>query len=220
MIGHGGPGKGPTMKPLDDQGRFEMVRRWVGFKNGSGSGLTNKYLNKKQLKDIRNINWVENNSNTIEYKKPSMFTENKFDKKASTYTAGASGMTGSYKAPGNANASSDNVDVTGVIQTMQSNGDYRSDSVIQGMVAIIKLLYKVVDNTSTLQTMVTILSEIVSIMSEEGKLSSSDADMQKAQLLQSRKENLLTALKSNASGGSEDSSLKQLVANVERLAMA
>ena len=93
MIGHGGPGKGPTLKPLSDQGRFKMVRRWVGFKNGSGSGLSNKYLNKKQLKDIRKINWIENNSNKIDSKKLSIFTENKFDKKASTFTAGASGMT-------------------------------------------------------------------------------------------------------------------------------
>ena len=221
MIGHGGPGKGPTLKPLSDQGRFEMVRRWVGFKNGSGSGLTNtnnKFLSKKQLKDIRKINWIENNSNTIEYKKPSIFTENKFDKKASTFTAGASGMTGSYKAPGITDTS-DNVDVTGVIQTMQSSGDYKNDSIIQAMVAIIKLLYKVVDNTSTLHTMVTILSEIVSIMSEEGKLSSSDADQQKAQLLQSRKENLLTTLRSSG-GGSEDPTLNRLVSSVERLAMA
>ena len=102
---------------------------------------------------------------------------------------------------------------------MQSSGDYKNDSIIQAMVAIIKLLYKVVDNTSTLHTMVTILSEIVSIMSEEGKLSSSDADQQKAQLLQSRKENLLTTLRSNG-GGSEDPTLNRLVSSVERLAMA
>lgn len=46
MIGHGGPGKGPTTKKLSDQGRFRMIRRWNGFKDGgesddagSGSGL-------------------------------------------------------------------------------------------------------------------------------------------------------------------------------------
>lgn len=44
MIGHGGPGKGPTTKKLSDQGRFRMIRRWKGFKDGgessgSGSGL-------------------------------------------------------------------------------------------------------------------------------------------------------------------------------------
>lgn len=34
MIGHGGPGKGPTTKPLSDKkGRFRMVRRWNGFKD-------------------------------------------------------------------------------------------------------------------------------------------------------------------------------------------
>lgn len=34
MIGHGGPGKGPTTKQLSDKkGRFKMVRRWNGFKD-------------------------------------------------------------------------------------------------------------------------------------------------------------------------------------------
>ena len=38
MIGHGGGANGttpgPTIKPLDDQGRFRMVRRWKGFRDG------------------------------------------------------------------------------------------------------------------------------------------------------------------------------------------
>ncbi len=47
MIGHGGGADGnemgPTVKPLSDQGRFRMIRRWVGFRDGgSGSGLVGK----------------------------------------------------------------------------------------------------------------------------------------------------------------------------------
>lgn len=47
MIGHGGgnDGKtlGPTIKSLDKTGKYNLVRRWVGFK-GSGSGLLGGFI--------------------------------------------------------------------------------------------------------------------------------------------------------------------------------
>lgn len=215
MIGHGGPGKGPTLKPLDDQGRFKMVRRWTGFKNASGSGLTDKYLDKSQLKDIKNINWIENNMNSVK-DKSSVFWDNKYDKQAAMFSAGSSGTTNGYIAPGR---SVDVVDVSGTVKTMQSGG---ADASIQALVAIIKLLSKVVDNTSTLQTIVGILGEIINIMNEQSQLSQTQANEQQAQILQTRKENLLTTLRSSTSksGSGGDPALEQLVANVERLAMA
>ena len=219
MIGHGGPGKGPTLKPLDDQGRFKMVRRWVGFKNASGSGLDNKYLSKDQLKDIKSINWIENNTNSVKGK-DSIFWDNKYDKQASMFSAGSSGTTNGYTAPGK---SIDIVDVSRTVKTIQSGGNTEADTSIQALIAIIKLLSKVVDNTSTLQTIVGVLGEIINIMNEQSKLSQSQANEQQAQILQTRKENLLTTLRASTSSGGNsgsDPALEQLVANVERLAMA
>ena len=223
MIGHGGgsDGKtpGPTLKELKQtmgSQSVAMVRRWVGFKNGSGSGLKDKYLDKAQLKDIKQINWIENNTNTLENKE-SKFWDNKFDSQAAMFSAMGSNSTG-YKAPGRSN----NVEEINVVETVRDvQSGTPAESSIQALIAIIKLLYKVVGNTSALQNIVGILGEIVSIMNEESKLSASQAAEQQAQILKTRKENLLTTLKgSTQNGGEADPALQQLVSNVERLARA
>lgn len=47
MIGHGGPGNGPTIKNLSSSAsRFRIAKRYVGFKSGSGSGLLGNLTNK------------------------------------------------------------------------------------------------------------------------------------------------------------------------------
>ena len=223
MIGHGGgsDGKtpGPTLKELKQtmgSQSVAMVRRWVGFKNGSGSGLKDKYLDKAQLKDIKQINWIENNTNTLENKE-SKFWDNKFDSQAAMFSAMGSNSTG-YKAPGKSN----NIEEINVVETVRDvQSGTPAESSIQALIAIIKLLYKVVGNTSALQNIVGILGEIVSIMNEESKLSASQAAEQQAQILKTRKENLLTTLKgSTQNGGEADPALQQLVSNVERLARA
>lgn len=216
MIGHGGPDKGPKLRKLSDQGRFRMLKRWVGFKNGSGSGLNDKYIDKPQLRDIKQINWIENNTKTLD-NKDSVFWNNKYDDQAALFSAMGS-TTNGYSAPGKT-ADIGEVNVTEVVGNIQSEPS--ADASIQALIAIIKLLYKVVGNTSELQNIVSILGEIVSIMNEESKLSTTQANKQQAQILQTRKENLLTTLRGSANGGSDaDPALQQLVSNVERLARA
>ena len=218
MIGHGGPGKGPKLKPLDDQGRFKKVRRWVGFKNASGSGLDNKYLSNKQIKDIQDINWIENNINSVEDKK-SIFWDNKYDDQASLYSAGG---TGGYTAPGRTFIESETINVPNTIATINSQPEASDDPSIQALVAMIKLLSKIVDNTSNLRNIVVVLGEIIDIMNQQDQLTQSQIDDQQSQILQARKENLLLTLKSSTMGGRDsgtDPALEQLVANVERLAM-
>ena len=81
---------------------------------------------------------------------------------------------------------------------------------------IIRLLGNVVSNTALLEQMVTLLTSIVSIMSEEEQ-AKKDNNQEKLQQLRGRKNKLLTSL-SSVSSKTNDDQIAVLVKNAEKLA--
>ena len=82
--------------------------------------------------------------------------------------------------------------------------------------SMVSLLSQVVDNTAVLQTMVAILSQIMTLMNEENKLRASNANQQRLQDLQRQKAQLFTQLGSLSNP--ENKSVEKLVKDAERLA--
>lgn len=224
MIGHGGGSNGttpgPTVKNLmQNMGSqsVAMVRRWVGFQNGgSGSGLyMNGGLSRDELKKVRSNEWIINNQNKISDKDISKYKEEQIDRQvAAKYSARGT-------APGRQGSAITTTKPTRTVQVVNpvadrpANGVGNSDT-LQAMMSMVSLLSQVVDNTAVLQTMVAILSQIMTLMNEENKLRASNANQQRLQDLQRQKAQLFTRLGSLSNP--ENKSVEKLVKDAERLA--
>lgn len=224
MIGHGGGSNGttpgPTVKNLmQNMGSqsVAMVRRWVGFQNGgSGSGLyMNGGLSRDELKKVRSSEWIINNQDKISDKDISKYKEEQIDRQvAAKYSArgtapGRQGSTITTTKP------TQTVQVVNPVANRPANGVGNSDT-LQAMMSMVSLLSQVVDNTAVLQTMVAILSQIMTLMNEENKLRASNANQQRLQDLQRQKAQLFTQLGSLSNP--ENKSVEKLVKDAERLA--
>ena len=202
MIGHGGgnDGKtpGPTIKNLGSNPPYSLVRRWVGFKNGgSGSGL-------------------------------SSYTPSSGSKSNSLYSRKwiGTGGSGSGVDFSTIDSSSYKLATTSSTATPASRGSsqivsYQSkqskDSMDKLMEIIIGLLGQVVNNTSAIKDISTLLVKLIEL-----KASNSGSGMTDAEKNTIGKEmTLMKALLSetvNNSGNSGNQSLSQLIRNVEAIA--
>lgn len=234
MIGHGGPPGvlGPTLKPLSDQGRFRMIRRWNGFKDaaGSGSGLLGSKLYSGRgtalnpddiVKVSDTVRTSIKNTDNRGFLKKSRYSKrlNKdVEIPAGMYAAGTEldNTNLTFKAPGkNTDTVIKNPDNKQVATSSNGIGD----KVTAYLNAILKLLSKEVENTSMLSTIVTILTELVKISEEERSIDKSSPDIkQKQTALETRRMAMLNVLKSTGINSNAGDEISKLVADAERLA--
>lgn len=244
MIGHGGGNNGttpgPTVKPLSDQGRFRMIRRWTGFRDGfganqipeqyrslaaKGSGISrfrsNRAIDPKKILKI---------DNTYKSSNQKMTQDNGFVRR-SRYTTG---MTKDIKIPAGMYAAGTGIDgysvqgkvPTGIPRTTTSsssvNGEIKvrstGDKVQAYLAAMLKLLAKEVENTTMLSTIVTILTELVKISEEERELRGKTNTEQKQQELNTRRTSILNILKSTGIAKGSDPELEKLISEAQRIA--
>lgn len=215
MIGHGG-GMGPKVRALAQNlgsQSVAMVRRWTGFKDGSGSGLDNTFnanggLNKQELRKIKSTMWIANNQDKVRDKDISKYREKQAGKVASNFSANGT-------APGKTISSAKNI--TTSVSDQKSSNIGSTDS-LQMFASMVTLLTKIVDNTSVLQSMVSVLSELLKVMDEESKLKQSQNNNAKQlQDIKTKKESLFSKLGS-LSSSSNNEQVQQLVKNAEKLA--
>ena len=248
MIGHGGGSDGttpgPTIKPLSDQGRFRMIRRWKGFRDGydssqipeqyrslagKGSGIS-KFRSNRAI-DPKKMITVDDTYKSSNQK----ITQNGGFIRRSRYDAS---MTKDIKIPAGMYAAGTGLDIDGytlqskapneVIRSTSSTSSAskvvdsatksRSDKVQAYLAAILKLLAKEVENTNMLSTVVTILTELVKISEEEKELKGKSNTKQKEEELKTRRMSMMNIL--NATGISNGSSpeLEKLINEAQRLA--
>lgn len=245
MIGHGGGNNGttpgPTVKPLSDQGRFRMIRRWTGFRDGfdtnqipeqyrslaaKGSGISrfrsNRAIDPKKILKI---------DNTYKSSNQKVTQDNGFVRR-SRYTTG---MTKDIKIPAGMYAAGTGIDgysvqgkvPTGIPRTTTTssssvNGEIKvrstGDKVQAYLAAMLKLLAKEVENTTMLSTIVTILTELVKISEEERELRGKTNTEQKQQELNTRRTSILNILKSTGIAKGSDPELEKLISEAQRIA--
>ena len=250
MIGHGGGSNGttpgPTIKPLDDQGRFRMVRRWVGFRDGydknsipeqyrslagKGSGLS-RYRSSRAIDPKKTIK-IDNTYKSSNQK----LTQNGGFVRRSRYTAG---MTKDIAIPAGMYAAGTGMEIDGYMEqgsvptgipNTSSSSRSSSETVIAQtkakssgnkvqayLAAILKLLAKEVENTAMLSTVVTILTELVKISEEERALKGKSNTEQKQQELNTRRMSMMNILKSTGIADGSSPELDKLIAEAQRIA--
>lgn len=199
MIGHGGGADGsvdgPTVSSLPQSGsKYTLVRRWTGFK-GAGSGLDDNSTIVRYAKGASNSTSHISERNIQPGLSNSTKTVIRQSRNIERYNE--------YDIFGNARSSQNNTQPGMINYTGQLN-------------TIIRLLGSVVSNTALLEQMVTLLTSIVSIMSEEEQ-AKKDNNQEKLQQLRGRKNKLLTSLNS-VSSKTNDDQIAVLVKNAEKLA--
>ena len=214
MIGHGGGNdgktKGPTVKNLDKTGKYNLVRRWVGFK-GSGSGLVgrgsevhpepsyNMALKHIKTDEMTSILPFGMNADEISQNKSSVmqYNNNKLSgttsNKPVAYTGRASQITNEDKR----------------VVKKSSN----ETLLLEAINSIIKLLVKMVTNTDKLNNIFKLLGEYIETASNKNV----SEDSKRATLI--AKQNLLNSLQSNGSSSGPNVELQKLIESVERIAM-
>lgn len=202
MIGHGGgnDGKtpGPTIKNLGSNPPYSLVRRWVGFKNGgSGSGLSSYTPSSgSKSNSLYSRKWIGTggsgsgvDSSTID---------------SSSYRLATISSTAT---PANRGSS----------QMVSYQSKQSKDSMDKLMEIIVGLLGQVVNNTSAIKDISTLLVKLIEL-----KASNSGSGMTDAEKNAIGKEmTLMRALLSetvNNSSNSGSQSLSQLIRNVEAIA--
>ena len=212
MIGHGGGKKGkvkgPTVKELDKSGKYNLVRRWIGFK-GSGSGLFGRgsdehpeipnhnkalqYINPDEFTSV--LPFGLNNVETVEQTKPPKLTYDKPEKLS-------------------------NVDVK-VVNNKPVNGraaqvktENESNDMIKLVKSIVDLLVKIVTNTDHLGTLVRLTTEYITAL-ETAKVEKTQESKETAVLA---KQNLINAMQNASSSNEPNAQLMRLIEQTERVA--
>ena len=197
MIGHGGPGLGPTTKDLNTTGTYDLVRRWTGFK-GSGSGL--------------------GDSTIVRYAKGAANSTSHSVERSNNTQPGLSQSTKLVANQSKAIAKSSSLDIFANTNTSTTSNTQPGINYTAHLNTIINLLGNIVSNTALLEQMVTLLTSIVTIMSEEDQ-AKKDNNQEKLQQLKGKKNKLLSSL-SSVSSKSNDEQIAALVKNAEKLARA
>lgn len=206
MIGHGGGSNGktpgPTIKDLGSNPPYTIARRWVGFKGGSGSGLTSytpqsktAITGSKSNKLYRRKWTVGGSGSGITNTTNNDIDTSAYELATTTSTATPASRGSSRMVSAKSKASSDNM-----------------DKLIQ---IIIGLLSQVVNNTSAIKDISTLLIKLIDLKSSSSGLSDSEKNaignemgMMKALIAQSFE----------SQTGSEDQNLIRLIQNVEAIA--
>ena len=206
MIGHGGGSNGktpgPTIKDLGSNPPYTIARRWVGFKGGSGSGLTS---------------YTPQSKTAITGSKSNKLYSRK-------WTVGGSGSGIANTANNDIDTSAFELATTTSTATPASRGSSRmvsakskasSDSMDKLIQIIIGLLSQVVNNTSAIKDISTLLIKLIDLKSSSSGLSESEKNaignemgLMKALIAQSFE----------SQTGSEDQNLMRLIQNVEAIA--
>lgn len=210
MIGHGGgkhtlpdgtvTTKGPYTKSLGSTPPYRNVRRWTGFKEGgSGSGLSSYTPESKRAitgsknNNIYNRKWTVGGSGTGMVSKDSS-DANTYEVSTATVTPASRGS--SRMVPAKSKQSGDGM-----------------DKLIQ---IIIGLLSQVVNNTSAIKDISSLLIKLIDLKSTSG---SGMSDKEKKAL--GDEMGLMKALIAQSfesQSGSEDANLARLIKNVEAIA--
>lgn len=207
MIGHGGGSNGktpgPTIKDLGDNPPYTLARRWVGFKEGgSGSGLSSYTPQSKtaitgsKSNKLYSRKWtvggsgsgITNTSNNIDTSAYELAT-------STTSTATPANRGSSRMISAKSKASSDNM-----------------DKLIQ---IIIGLLSQVVNNTSAIKDISTLLIKLIDLKSSSSGLSDSEKNAIGSEMGLMK---ALIAQSFESQTGSEDQNLVRLIQNVEAIA--
>lgn len=211
MIGHGGgqhtlpdgtvTSKGPYTQKLGSTPPYRNVRRWVGFKEGgSGSGLSSySPASKKAIAGSKNNNiysrkWAVGGSGTGIVSRDSSSSSN-YIVSTTTATATPANRGSSRMVPAKSNQSGDGM-----------------DKLIQ---IIIGLLSQVVNNTSAIKDISSLLIKLIDLKSSSSGMS----DKEKKAL--GNEMGLMKALIAQSfenQSGSEDANLARLIKNVEAIA--
>lgn len=211
MIGHGGgqhtlpdgtvTSKGPYTQKLGSTPPYRNVRRWVGFKEGgSGSGLSSySPASKKAIAGSKNNNiysrkWTVGGSGTGIISRDSSNSGN-YIVSTTTATATPANRGSSRMVPTKSNQSGDGM-----------------DKLIQ---IIIGLLSQVVNNTSAIKDISSLLIKLIDLKSSSSGMS----DKEKKAL--GNEMGLMKALIAQSfenQSGSEDANLARLIKNVEAIA--
>ena len=241
MIGHGGPGKGPTMKKLSDQNRFRMIRRWKGFRDGfdkesipeqyrnlagSGSGLLKRiHARGNQAIDPKKgivINDTTRSPIQKDNNKDGFLKKSKYNSTLIKDLELPAGLAAAGSDLDNMIAEVYNtVDAKAPVNIPKSpkSGNRSNDKLSAYLGAILKLLSKEVENTAMLSTIITILTELVKISEEERNLKGTSNDTeQMRQNLNTRRMAMMNVLNSTGIGSSDNKEISKLVKDAERLA--
>ena len=209
MIGHGGgqhtlpdgtvTSKGPYTQKLGSTPPYRNVRRWVGFKEGgSGSGLSSySPASKKAIAGSKNNNiysrkWAVGGSGTGIVSRDSSSSSNYM---VSTATATPANRGSSRMVPAKSNQSGDGM-----------------DKLIQ---IIIGLLSQVVNNTSAIKDISSLLIKLIDLKSSSSGMSDKE---KKALGDEMGLMKALIAQSFESQSGSEDANLARLIKNVEAIA--
>lgn len=246
MIGHGGGANGttpgPTIKPLDDQGRFRMVRRWKGFKDGydvnqipeqyrnlagKGSGLS-KFRSNRAIdpKKMITVDDTYKSSNQKITQDGGFIRRSRYDASmakdikipAGMYAAGTGLDIDGYTVQSKAPTEIRRVFTSSVDNVIDSTKRTRTDKVQAYLAAILKLLAKEVENTNMLSTVVTILTELVKISEEEKELKGKSNTEQKEEELKTRRTSMMNILNATGISGGASPELEKLISEAQRLA--
>lgn len=207
MIGHGGGSNGktpgPTIKNLGSNPPYTLARRWVGFKEGgSGSGLSSytpqskKAITGSKSNKLYSRKWTVGGSGSgITNTTNNDIDTSAFELATTTSTATPASRGSSRMVSAKSKASSDSM-----------------DKLIQ---IIIGLLSQVVNNTSAIKDISTLLIKLIDLKSSSSGLSESEKNaignemgLMKALIAQSFE----------SQTGSEDQNLMRLIQNVEAIA--
>jgi cell wall-associated NlpC family hydrolase len=198
MIGHGGgkDGKkpGPTVKTLDKSGKYNLVRRWVGFQ-GSGSGLSDgaygsalNYITARGSNSILPFEVEQNKPSTLEYNNT---VANVKDSKPIT-TKTSTSMTTSVKS--------------------NTSG---SNEMLNYVKSVEALLKDIVSNTDQLNNIFKLLGEFVTASVE----ASSNGTKENKEKAVFAKQNLIHAMQNSGSfSGEPDAELMRLIKSSEHIA--
>jgi len=194
QIGHGG-GKGPKTKNLG--GNFLRARRLNKFMGKGSEMFSGKGVG----------------SSIVRYGKGSSASNASLSSSSVLYsnTTSATVPTSSYSTT---SLSSSGMTLL-PMGVSSSNGTVSYTAELMNIVA---LLTKVVDNTSLLQSIVSVLTEVLGIMSEEVEAKKSN-NKSKLEQLQAKKQSLFNTLGSMTSGSGNDQ-IALLIKNAEKLAKA
>lgn len=227
-IGHGGPGLGPTVKPLDTSGKYDLVRRWVGFKNAPTkvSSTSNKMQNIMSAKGSglfigRGSNDVADNgaySNALKHIKPNQFKSLLplgYDSKEIEQGKVSVMQYNNNKLSTNSISKQGKEVYVGKaanIEVETQDNTSKKDKYLQVMQSMLKLLVEIVTNTDQLNTIVKLIGEYVD------KLSSSDGSQESKNATILAKQNLINAMRGNDNSNDNNAQLMKLIQSTELIA--
>lgn len=241
MIGHGGGADGttpgPTMKNLaQDFGgqQVAMVKRWVGFQNGSGSGILKgkngrgtvvpkKFAYDKALSHVNNSGFksllpVGYDQNYVEEKKISSMQYNK-DKLSDNTVRDSKGKPVIAAGRGTIESESEpiNINQISVSKAKEKPTETTNKVLLLLLKSILLELKNISNNTVYVNNIFTLFKEYIDVLTNEKPEKKVDKNSQNSTLL--ARQNLINAIQSDKnSTSSQNTELLALIELTERIA--